>query len=755
MKILSKIACIMILTLIVCMPTDGLASWADIGYITSSYIGNIYTRDELPHFRIELENTEDVAKQLTASCVVTDLETGLFVWDSGTITDTVPEKTMFVKGIQPNLEGKFGNFKMETILTFDGKTDTHVMNFTIVQSNEHLADNMGFSCHFSDLDDFNNGGTEIMKKSGSAWVRDEIKWEVVEKEKGVYEIPEYYENFVNAFCENANKMLLILCYGNELYESWDSDVENRYVLPMPVTEEGIQAYAKYCAFMAEHFKGRVDTFEIWNEPETETFGGGKERTAEEYSKLVKAAYTAIKSANADATVIAGVTAPLSGSGSRKFLGEFLNIDNIENYMDAVSVHPYGGDDYYADEDDFNYFRTFESQISLVKGYMTSNNISKPIWVTEVGDSSYGVHSEKEQATELIRTSIIAKSDPAIEKVFIYNLIETGTEPDDRESNFGVVNRDMSVKRGYIAVANMNNILKDAEFINKYIENKNHTRYHFVDKKNGKDIYVLWANKRYNGKATLRFEKSNTAADAAVSSENGVVTFSVPKEYETKVVDVNGNILEKSDRYTLSEEPLYVILPLRMHEPDIRFEDKHVTVSGVDSEVGSYITILAVNEIAMGKPIQYIDQAVVDKNGKYNFEFDAGENEFYSIYIFGGRNKITKYNENSAYKTYISYLVNGKRCENVSQIKAGDTLKITLNMEKKKKDNPNLTFYAGVYGNENILAKLNTSDIKWNEDNTAEASVEFVLESEKQANNIRCFLWNERLMPIMPTINLKN
>lgn len=96
MKILSKIACIMILTLIVCMPTDGLASWADIGYITSSHIGNIYTRDELPHFRIELENTEDVAKQLTASCVVTDLETGLFVWDSGTITDTVPEKTMFV-----------------------------------------------------------------------------------------------------------------------------------------------------------------------------------------------------------------------------------------------------------------------------------------------------------------------------------------------------------------------------------------------------------------------------------------------------------------------------------------------------------------------------------------------------------------------------------------------------------------------------------------------------------------------------------
>ena len=755
MKILSKIACIMILTLIVCMPTDGLASWADIGYITSSHIGNIYTSNEVPHFRIELENTEDVAKQLTASCVVTDLETGLFVWDSGTITDTVPEKTMFVKGIQPNLEGKFGNFKMETILTFDGKTDTHVMNFTIVQSNEHLADNMGYSCHFSDLDDFEKGGTEIMKKSGSAWVRDEIKWEVVEKEKGVYEIPEYYENFVNAFCENGNDILLILCYGNELYESWDEDVENRYVLPMPVTEEGIQAYAKYCAFMAEHFKGRVDTFEIWNEPETETFGGGKERTAEEYSKLVKAAYTAIKSANADATVIAGVTAPLSGSGSRKFLGEFLNIDNIENYMDAVSVHPYGGDDYYADEDDFNYFRTFESQISLVKGYMTSNNISKPIWVTEVGDSSYGVHSEKEQATELIRTSIIAKSDPAIEKVFIYNLIETGTEPDDRESNFGVVNRDMSVKRGYIAVANMNNILKDAEFINKYTENKNHTRYHFVDKKNGKDIYVLWANKRYNGKATLRFEKINTTADAAVSSENGVVTFSVPKEYETKVVDVNGNILEKSDRYTLSEEPLYVILPLRMHEPDIRFEDKHVTVSGVDSEVGSYITILAVNEIAIGKPIQYINQTIVDQNGKYSFEFDVENNEFYSIYIFDGQNKIKRYNENSLYKIDVSYLVNDKPCENISQIKVGDRIKIILNIRKKTEDYPKLTFYAGIYGNDNILAKMNASDIEWNVDGTAEVSTEFILENEKKANNIRCFLWNERLMPIMPTINLKN
>lgn len=755
MKILSKIACIMILTLIVCMPTDGLASWADIGYITSSHIGNIYTTDELPHFKIELENTEDMPKPLAVSCNVTDLKTGLPVWNSGTMTYTVSEKSVFIKGIQPNLDGRIGDFKMTAELNFDGKTDTHVMNFTIVQSNEHLADNMGFSCHFSDLDDFKNGGTEIMKKSGSAWVRDEIKWEVVEKEKGVYEVPEYYENFVNAFCENGNKMLLILCYGNELYESWDSDVENRYVLPMPVTDEGIQAYAKYCAFMAEHFKGRVDTFEIWNEPETETFGGGKERTAEEYSKLVKAAYAAIKSANADATVIAGVTAPLSGSGSRKFLGEFLSIDGIENYMDAISVHPYGGDAYYADEDDFNYFRTFESQISLVKGYMTSNNISKPIWVTEVGDSTYSGHSEEEQATELIRTSVMAKSDPVIEKVFIYNLIETGTDPDDRESNFGVVNRDMSIKRGYAAVANMNNILKDAKFSNKYIENKNHTYYHFEDRKNGKDIYVLWTNKRYNGQASLKLEKSNLIPDTAVSSKNGVVTFTVPEEYDVQVSDIIGNTLTQSDKYNLSEEPLYIILPLRMAEPDISFEGKSVKVSGSNAEVGSYVTIKVVNEIAMGKPIQYIDQAVVDKNGKYNFEFDAGENEFYSIYIFGGRNKITKYNENSAYKTYISYLVNGKRCENVSQIKAGDTLKITLNMEKKKKDNPNLTFYAGVYGNENILAKLNTSDIKWNEDNTAEASVEFVLESEKQAEGIRCFLWNERLMPIMPTINLKN
>ena len=72
-----------------------------------------------------------------------------------------------------------------------------------------------------------------------------------------------------------------------------------------------------------------------------------------------------------------------------------------------------------------------------------------------------------------------------------------------------------------------------------------------------------------------------------------------------------------------------------------------------------------------------------------------------------------------------------------------------------KDNSKLTFYAGIYGNDNILAKMNASDIEWNVDGTAEVSTEFILENEKKANNIRCFLWNERLMPIMPTINLKN
>ena len=50
--------------------------------------------------------------------------------------------------------------------------------------------------------------------------------------------------------------LFIACYGNPLYDEYRS---------VPQTDEGIKAYAKYAAFLAEQYKGKIKAIEIWNE----------------------------------------------------------------------------------------------------------------------------------------------------------------------------------------------------------------------------------------------------------------------------------------------------------------------------------------------------------------------------------------------------------------------------------------------------------------------------------------------------------
>lgn len=76
---------------------------------------------------------------------------------------------------------------------------------------------------------------------------------------------------------------------------------------MPYTDEQINAYVNYCKFVVSHFRDEVKYFEIWNEPNITAFNP-ENRTAADYTKLLKAAYEGIKSVNPNAVVIGGVCA---------------------------------------------------------------------------------------------------------------------------------------------------------------------------------------------------------------------------------------------------------------------------------------------------------------------------------------------------------------------------------------------------------------------------------------------------------------
>jgi hypothetical protein len=73
-------------------------------------------------------------------------------------------------------------------------------------------------------------------------------------------------------------------------------------------------FGKFVAIVAAHFKGRVDRYSIWNEPNYKTWLGPLSSGPALYRALYSKGYNAIKAADPAAKVLIGETAPFSKKG---------------------------------------------------------------------------------------------------------------------------------------------------------------------------------------------------------------------------------------------------------------------------------------------------------------------------------------------------------------------------------------------------------------------------------------------------------
>jgi hypothetical protein len=70
------------------------------------------------------------------------------------------------------------------------------------------------------------------------------------------------------------------------------------------TDAGAAKYAEFMGWLANHFKGKVDTWELWNEPNDQFFWPEGPK-ADRYAAMLKRTYPAIKAGDPSATVIVG------------------------------------------------------------------------------------------------------------------------------------------------------------------------------------------------------------------------------------------------------------------------------------------------------------------------------------------------------------------------------------------------------------------------------------------------------------------
>ena len=181
-----------------------------------------------------------------------------------------------------------------------------------------------------------------------------------------------------------------------------------------------QDYAHFLTRLIRHEGRRIRYYEIWNEPNLPRFW--KHPDPVFYTKLLRAAYRAIKAQDPRAQVLAGA---LSGADVN-FVNRMYE-SGAKGYFDALSLHPYTGD---RSPDTCSVAsKSFACGLVAVHRIMLRYGDQRPIWLTEFGVSVSEHESATAQARYLMRAASLVKGWSYVQGAIWYELYDDPTGHD--------------------------------------------------------------------------------------------------------------------------------------------------------------------------------------------------------------------------------------------------------------------------------------------------------------------------------------
>lgn len=725
--------------------------------------GNFFSGDQI-QFRLGIKNN-------TTARLNTKLQTTLY--DENGFVVHNEEKELQIKGLWHFLTyvtfeapKKFGTYTVKFTVKTDAEAFSCEREFSYINKAETSDDKFGFSTHFSKANEISRNAEKaseampLIEGCGAGWIRDDCPWSLVESTKkisdgGSYKIPSYIEDAVNSAYENDVEVMLILSGGNFLYEYELDESDNKTAI-MPKSSEAIDAFASYCAFVAEHFKNKVTTFEIWNEPDSYY-------TANDYYPVLKASYNAIKGVyqgeEDKVTVVAGAITPWGFN----FLESLLKIDDANNFIDCLSMHPYGTQANFADDTTAG-FTVFVSQLEKMKKLT-----NKPIILSEYGASSfgnsensgldgaspftgYGIYGNNGQVSALIRASLITRCDPQIKRMFVYTFKEKDKHLfSGVESEFGILKTDYYAKPAYVGISFMNHILSETqplEPIEAKTQNYNSASaiYSYCFENSAGDIiYVV--GKKDAAETDISVRQSYNASLNYVSFDTQNRTLIIQGK-DTIIYDFRGNDISDEDTVILDIEPLYIVFPAE-RQTEIIEDNNSITINGFSEKPNSTVTVLVTQTNVIGKKISYIEQLKTDNCGKYSVNFIKSLNDIYTISVYDGKNS-TMDAGNSDFDIDLKIYANNTEISNIDDIKPNMIVRAVMNIKSKTHTSEKLTAYAIVKNKENIIFDCDSMQQDVGDSNVT-LSAEVKIDEQTDIDTLKFMLWKDNMQPVINSI----
>lgn len=308
-----------------------------------------------------------------------------------------------------------------------------------------LPATVGVNIHFTrgrekDLD--------MIAAAGFRVIRMDFTWQGIEQQKGTYDWSAYDE-LTAGLEKRGMRPYYIFDYSHKLYEDlvtmkappYNKEIQSPAA---PRKPESVAAFARWAGEAAKRYRGRNVIWEIWNEPNIKFWK--PEPNVTNYATLALATCKAVRAADPDATIVA----PGSSTFPWPFLEEFFRAGALE-HLTAVSVHPYRDYKKGPETAGADYARLRE----LIDRYAPASRKGKiPILSGEWGYATHvqGVSPET-QAAFLARQQLFNIYEKIPVSIW-YDWKDDGTDPAEREHNFGTVTHDLRPKPAYTAIATL-------------------------------------------------------------------------------------------------------------------------------------------------------------------------------------------------------------------------------------------------------------------------------------------------------------
>ncbi|MBZ0288530.1 MAG: cellulase family glycosylhydrolase, partial [Anaerolineae bacterium] len=173
---------------------------------------------------------------------------------------------------------------------------------------------------------------------GAGWVKQQVLWKDFEPVKGEIDF-NTLDNIVNTLNDKNLNILLTVSAA----PSWARSSTDENGPP-----DNFADYATFVGALAGRYAGKVEAYEIWNEPNLRREWNSSVHAINPatYMDMLRASYSAIKAADPSAVVVSGGLAPtgfndgVNAISDRVYL-ESLYTNGLADVSDAIGAHPLG------------------------------------------------------------------------------------------------------------------------------------------------------------------------------------------------------------------------------------------------------------------------------------------------------------------------------------------------------------------------------------------------------------------------------